>query len=83
MRHEETRAPECLSITETEAAIKHAEMQKAHDAFQEKLEKCSGNIGEAWTPSVQIILEMFPDSSKKCSRQQYGSKAPKPKSAKV
>jgi hypothetical protein len=77
--HEETRAPECVSITEAEAAVKCTETQKAHDAFQEKLKRCLANTGEAWTPFAQIIVEMFPNSSKKGSRQQCGTKAPRPK----
>ena len=42
--------PECLSVTEAEVAVKRTETMKPHYAFQEKLEKCLGNSGEAWTP---------------------------------
>jgi len=77
VRHEENRPPECFSVTEAEAAVKRTETKKVHDAFQEKLEKCLGNSGEAWTPFSQIILAIFPDSSKKGSRQQCRTKAPK------
>ena len=76
-RHQENRPPECLGVTEAEAEAKRTETKKVHDAFQEKLEKCLGNSGEAWTPFSQIIQAMFPNSSKKGSRQQDRTKAPK------
>lgn len=49
-----------------------------HNAFQEKLEMCLANSGEAFTPFMRMIVEMFPDSSKKGSRQQGGNKLPNP-----
>ena len=77
VQHKENHPPKCLSITEAKAAVKCTETKKVHDTFQEKLEKCLGNSGEAWTPFSQIILAMYPDSSKKGSRQQCRTKAAK------
>jgi hypothetical protein len=75
-RHEKDRPPQCLDVTPDEADVKRAETRKVHDAFQEKFKKCLENSGEAWTPFSQIIGAMYPESSKRGSRQQCRLKDP-------
>jgi hypothetical protein len=74
-RHQKNRPPECSDVTHAEAEAKRTETKKVHDAFQEKLEKHLGSSGETWMPFSQIIIEMFPKSSKRGSRQQCRIKA--------
>jgi hypothetical protein len=75
-RHEKDRPPQCFDVTLDEAEVKRMETRKAHDAFQEKFKKCLESSGEAWTPFSQIIGAMYPESSKRGSRQQCRLKDP-------
>jgi hypothetical protein len=75
VRHED-RPPECYDVTPAEAGVKRMKMREVHDAFQKKLENCLGSSGEAWTPFSQMIDAMFPESSKRGSRQHCRIKAP-------
>jgi hypothetical protein len=76
-RHQTSRPPECLSVTPTEAEAKRRETNKVYEAYKEKLEECLKNDEEIGNPFAQIIKEMFPNSSKRGSRQQNRLKAPR------
>jgi hypothetical protein len=76
-RHQTSRPPECLSVTPTEAEAKRRETNKVYEAYKEKLEECLKNDDEIGNPFAQIITEMFPNSSKRGSRQQNRLKVPK------
>ena len=69
-RHRKDRPPECLSVPPEVALAKRRATEKAHREFQERLGrglKTGEDIGD---PFSQIIIGMFPDSSKRGSRQQ-------------
>jgi hypothetical protein len=69
-RHRESPPPECLCVSPEEALAKRRATERAHREFQEKLErflKTGEDIGDLF---AQIIMDMFPDSSKRGSRQQ-------------
>ena len=76
-RHQMSRPPECLSVTPAEAEAKRWETNKVYEAYKEKLEECLKNGEEIRSPFAQIIKEMFPNSSKRGSRQQNRLKAPR------
>ncbi len=76
-RHQTSRPPECLSVTPIEAEAKRRETNKVYEAYKEKLEECLKNDEEIGNPFAQIIKEMFPNSSKRGSRQQNRLKAPR------
>ncbi len=76
-RHQASRPPECLSVNPIEAEAKRRETNKVYEAYKEKLEECLKNDEEIGNPFAQIIKEMFPNSSKRGSRQQNRLKAPR------
>jgi hypothetical protein len=76
-RHQASRPPECLSVNPTEAEAKQRETNKVYEAYKEKLEEYLKNDEEVGTPFAQIIKEMFPNSSKRGSRQQNRLKVPR------
>jgi hypothetical protein len=69
-RHRESRPPECLSVSPEEALAKRRATERAHREFEERLEHCLKTGEDIGDPFSQIIMEMFPDSSKRGSRQQ-------------
>jgi hypothetical protein len=75
-RHQTKRPPACYDVGEADAEAKRIATKQVHDAFQERLEKDLGSSGETWVPFSQIITAMFPESSKRGSRQQCRIKAP-------
>ena len=79
-RHRTSRPPECLSVTPTEAEAKRRETNKIYEAFKKKLEECLKDDEVIETPFAQIIKQMFPNSSKRGSRQQSRLKAPRAES---
>jgi hypothetical protein len=69
-RHRESPPAECLCVSPEEALAKRRATERAHREFQEKVErflKTGEDIGDLF---AQIIMDMFPDSSKRGSRQQ-------------
>jgi hypothetical protein len=79
-RHQRSRPPECFDITPDEAEAKRRETKRVHEVFKERLERCLKTNEEIGTPFAQIIREMYPNSSKRGSRQQSRLKAGKERS---
>ena len=69
-RHRESRPAECLSVSPEEALAKRRATERAHREFEERLERCLKTGEDIGDPFSQIIMDMFPDSSKRGSRQQ-------------
>ena len=69
-RHRESRPPECLSVSSEVALAKHRATEGAHREFQERLRRCLRTGEDIGDPFSQVIMDMFPDSSKRGSRQQ-------------
>jgi hypothetical protein len=74
-RHHKHRPPECFDVSPTEAEAKRTETKRVHEAFKEKLEQCLESDKAIGTPFAQIIKAMYPNSSKRGSRQQRRLKA--------
>ena len=69
-RHRESPPPECLCVSPEEALAKRRATERAHRDFLEKLERffeTGEDIGDLFS---QVIIDMFPESSKRGSRQQ-------------
>ena len=69
-RHRKDRPAECLSVSPEEALDKRRATEKAHREFQARLTRCLKTGEDIGDPFSQIIIDMFPDSSKRGSRQQ-------------
>jgi hypothetical protein len=69
-RHRESRPAECLSVSPEEALAKRRATERAHCEFEERLKRCLKTGEDIGRPFSQIIMEMFPESSKRGSRQQ-------------
>ena len=69
-RHRESRPPECLSVSSEVALAKHRATERAHHEFQKRLKSCLKTGKDIGDPFSQVIMDMFPDSSKRGSRQQ-------------
>jgi hypothetical protein len=69
-RHCRNRPPECLVVSQEEAAVKRRETERVHEEFKSKLEHHLKTDKQIWKPFAQVIKEMFPKSSKRGSRQQ-------------
>jgi hypothetical protein len=67
-------------VTPTEAEAKRRETNKIYEAFKKKSEACLKDDEVIETPFAQIIKQMFPNSSKRGSRQQSRLKAPRAES---
>jgi len=74
----EKRPRACRDVSPAEAEAKRTAIKQAHDDFLGELESL-GTSGETWRPFSQRITEMFPQSSKRGSRQQCRTKGPKAK----
>jgi hypothetical protein len=69
-RHSRNRPPECLHVSPRDAEDKRTETTRIHEEFKKNLTYyLETNEGE-WRSFSQIIKEMYPDSSKKGSREQ-------------
>ena len=69
-RHRKDRPAECLSVSPDEALAKRRATEEAHREFQARLTRCLKTGEDIGDPFSQIIIDMFPDSSKRGSRQQ-------------
>jgi len=69
-RHRKDRPPECLSVSPEVALDKRRATEKAHREFEERLRRGLETGEDIGDPFSQIIIDMFPDSSKRGSRQQ-------------
>jgi hypothetical protein len=69
-RHQKNRPPECHDVTPAEAEVKRMETKRVHEAFKKRLEQCLETDERIGTPFAQIIKAMYPNSSKRGSRQQ-------------
>ena len=69
-RHRKDRPAECLSVSPDEALAKRRATEKAHREFEARLTRCLKTGEDIGDPFSQIIIDMFPDSSKRGSRQQ-------------
>jgi len=69
-RHRKDRPAECLSVSPDEALAKRRATERAHREFEARLTRCLKTGKDIGDPFSQIIIDMFPDSSKRGSRQQ-------------
>jgi len=69
-RHRESPPPECLCVPPEVALAKRRATEIAHRNFLERLERCLETGEDIGDPFSKIIMDMFPDSSKRGSRQQ-------------
>jgi len=69
-RHRKDRPAECLSVSRDEALAKRRATERAHREFEARLTRCLKTGEDIGDPFSQIIIDMFPDSSKRGSRQQ-------------
>jgi hypothetical protein len=71
-RHRNNPPRECISVAADIANSKRKETDRVHKEFEAELERClrSGEGEEIGIPFAWRIKEMFPDSSKKGSREQ-------------
>ena len=77
IRHYDRRPQECRNASPAMAGIKRRETERVHADCEEKL-KCSLKTNEdIGKPFAQIIKEMYPESSKRGSRQQNRLKEPR------
>ena len=69
-RHCSKRPPECISVTAEVAEVKRTETARVFEEFKEELDRCLTTDEEVSTSFSRTIKDMFPDSSKKGSREQ-------------
>ena len=69
-RHRESPPAECLCVPPEVALAKRRATEIAHRNFLERLERCLETGEDIGDPFSKIIMDMFPDSSKRGSRQQ-------------
>jgi hypothetical protein len=69
-RHHDKPPGECINAVADKAELKRRETVRAHKAFEEKLARWLRTGEEIGMPFAHLIKEMFPNSSKKGSKQQ-------------
>jgi len=69
-RHYKSRPIECRDVTPAVAETKRRETVRVHGEFEERLDRCLKSNEEIGRPFARIIREMYPNSSKRGSRQQ-------------
>jgi hypothetical protein len=69
-RHQDKPPRECVKAMADKADLKRRETVRAHKAFEERLARWLKTGEEIGMPFAHLIKEMFPDSSKKGSKQQ-------------
>jgi hypothetical protein len=69
-RHRSKRPPECIGVTAEVAEVKRTETARVFEEFKAELDRCLMADEEISTSFARTIKDMFPDSSKKGSREQ-------------
>jgi hypothetical protein len=69
-RHRRSRPPACVRVSSKVAKFKRQLTEEVHGMFMERLERCLKTKEETGAPFAQIIKRIFPDSSKRGSREQ-------------
>jgi hypothetical protein len=69
-RHRENRPPECLQVMREKADAKIRATQREHDEFIVRLERCLTWGEDIRKPLSRIVKNMYPESSKKRTREQ-------------
>ncbi|KAH9958722.1 hypothetical protein BC827DRAFT_547752 [Russula dissimulans] len=69
-RHYKSHPAECRDVSPVMAEIKRRETTRVHREFEERLHRCLKSDEEVGRPFAQIIRAMYPNSSKRGSRQQ-------------
>jgi hypothetical protein len=69
-RHHDKPPGECVKAVADKADLKRRETVRAHKAFEERLARWLKTGEEIGLPFAHLIKEMFPNSSKKGSKQQ-------------
>jgi hypothetical protein len=69
-RHQDKPPRECVNATADKVDLKRRETVHAHKAFEERLARWLKTGEEIGMPFAHLIKEIFPDSSKKGSKQQ-------------
>jgi len=77
IRHYDRRPHECRNVSPAMAETKRRETERVHAECEERLERCLRTNEDIGRPFAQIIKRMYPDSSKRGSRQQNRLKEPR------
>jgi len=77
IRHYDSRPHECRNVSPAMAETKRRETERIHAECEERLERCLRTNEDIGRPFTQIIKKMYPDSSKRGSRQQNRLKEPR------